>query len=227
MKTNIFLFIFICISFSAKSQIWEPKLIATFQKYFIVPVDFESFGKWVEDIENDSTLIFTEKSMTLENDSIYLNFVFKKVGFSSPFENSNISAKIFGRTREFKNLSTFERTSNSVKIVPFPYKKQTTVQIMAIITFDSTSAGKELASKTQKLLEDEFHKFFAIKTNHKAKKSNYISRYHPEVIRAIGFTKKKNVLSGLNILNSSFPDRNQVSLSLLYELNNENIDNTN
>lgn len=102
MKKGILFICILFISLSAKSQVWEPELVKTMQKYYIIPVEFESFGEWISRIENDSTIRFKEKVMVLENDSIYLNFDFEKPGISSPFENSRLSAKIFGRSRNFE-----------------------------------------------------------------------------------------------------------------------------
>ena len=77
------------------------------------------------------------------------------------------------------------------------------------------------------MLEDEFAVFFVKKINNKKKYNGFTRRYHPEVVRSVGFTQRKNVSSGFNILNSSFPDRNEVSLSLFYELKDKNIENKN
>ena len=227
MRKAIFFIGILFVSISAKSQIWEPGLAKTMQKYYIIPVEFKSFGEWISGIENDSTIRFKKKEMILENDSIYLNFDFEKSGISSPFENSRLSAKIFGRTSNFENLSTIKSTSNSISIVPFPSKKETTIQIIAIITFDSTNEGKLLSANVQQMLEDEFAVFFVKKINNKKKYNGFTRRYHPEVVRSVGFTQRKNVSSGFNILNSSFPDRNEVSLSLFYELKDKNIENKN
>jgi len=58
MKRAILCLSIFLISYCAKSQIWEPQLVATLQKYYIVPVEFKSFGEWTAGMENDSSLIF-------------------------------------------------------------------------------------------------------------------------------------------------------------------------
>lgn len=213
------------IFFSAKSQNWEPKLINTMEKYFIVPVEFENFGQWISGIEKDSNLVFKEKFLTLENDSLHFQFNASNPKFSSPFENSELTVQIFGRTYDLNKRSANNKVRRSVVTDPSSSKKVTKIQIFAIITFDSTSEGKALASKTQKLLEREFGAFFINKLNYKG--ILYKPKRDLKVVRAVGFRNKNENSYRFSIWNSTFPDRNQVALNLIYTLNHENIEDKN
>ena len=215
-----FLFISILfISISVKSQNWNPEFVKSLQEYYFIPVEFENFREWIAGIENDSSIIFKKKAFTIENDSIYLEFNIMKPEIPSPFKNSKLSAQVFGRTQQFNNLSKLKKTSNSISIVQLPPKNVTTIQIFAILTFDSTSEGKLLAANTQKILEEKFAVFFQKKIDLK------LNKKHPKVVRSVRFTRKNEVVSSFSIWNSTFHDRNQVALSLLYELKDKNIEN--
>lgn len=214
------------LSYSAESQHQEPDLIKIMKKYFIVPVEFENLGQWISDIENDSSLVFKEKTLTMENDSLHLKFNVSNPKFSSPFENSEISAQIYGRTLDLDKRSAIKKKVTRTKTNnPLSRKKVINIQIFSVITFDSSSEGKELASEAQKILENEFSAFFVDKLNYKG--VLYKPKKDPKVLRAVGFRKKNESSYRFSIWNSTFPDRNQVALNLIYDLNYENIEDKN
>lgn len=213
---KVFLFIGILfVSISAKSQNLDPEFVKVLQEYFFIPVEFKHFGEWMSGIDNDSSIIFKKKVFTLENDSIHLELDIKKPAFPSPVKNVLLSAQVFGHTREFNNLSRLKTTQNSLSIEPLPSKKVTSIQLYAILTFDSTTEGKLNAFIAQKFLEERFSVFFDKKNVLK----EYNSKKHPRVVRAVRFINKKDIVSRFSIWNSTFPDRNQVALYLLHELN--------
>lgn len=221
MRKSFLLIVIFFFSISAKSQNLKPEFTKALQEFFFIPVEFENFGEWMSSIETDSSIEFKKRVFTLENDSINLEFDLKNSQFSSPIKGAQISAQVFGRTSEFKNLSTLKTNHNSLTIEPLPSKKVTSIKIYPILTFDSTSEGKLLASEAQKMLKEKFAEFFDKKNVLK----KYNSKKYSRVVRAVGFINKKEVVSRFSIWNSTFPDRNQVALYLLHELKDTNIEN--
>ena len=207
------------VSFSAKSQNWNPEFVKSLSEYYFIPVEFENLGEWIADIENDSSLIFTKKILTNVNDSLYLNFELQKQNFSPPFKHSIISLRIIGNTIIDKKVEFGSGGENLIKVIDLPPRKVTTLSIYASIIFDSTTTGRSLATQTQKELEDQFGAFFVTKRVDKSNKNIRKRRFHREVERSAYFKRENDLVSMFRIRTYNLSDSNNVELCIAYELN--------
>lgn len=216
-KSILFLGIFF-ISFSAKSQNWDPKFLTSLKEYFFVPIKFENFGDWIAGIENDSSLVFKKKEFTIVNDSINLYFKIAKPGFPSPIKNSALSLVIIANTRQH-NHQEIRRGPGSLGFNNLPTQKVTTLNIGVSLSFDSTNEGKLLAANTMNELEKEFRGYFTEKKVIKANKNFQKRKHHPEVEKMIIFSLKDSPALSFWLTNSTFPDKNEVMIYVAYNLN--------
>ena len=209
------------ISISAKSQVvWNPGFVKSLEEFFFIPVEFENFGNWVAAIEKDSSILFKKKEFTIERDSLNLNFDLVKPGFSSPFNHSDLSVTIVGRTRTFNNLKEIiEKGRASIDVKRLPPIKVTTVWLVSIMSFDSTKEGKLLAAQAMKQLEIKFSYYFENKKVYRSPKNIRKRKHEKEIEKEVRFYMKEHPFSRFSINHSSFPDKNQIIMKLEYELN--------
>lgn len=206
------------ISFSAKSQNWDPAFVKSLEKYYFIPVEFENFGEWIAGIENDSTILFKKKVFTNVNDSVYLNFELQKPDLSSTFKNSILTLKLIVNTIFDKRVKFEPRGKNLVRTIDLPPRKVTTLRIYASFSFDATDTGRSLATNAQKELEDQFTGFFAKKQVNKSNKNIRKRKFHREEERSAFFKRENELVSMFWIRTNNFPDSNKVELCLSYDL---------
>lgn len=211
----------ILISISAKSQvIWNPGFVKSLEEFLFIPVEFQNFGHWVAQIESDSSLIFKKKEFTIIGDSLNLNFDLVKPGFPSPFNHSDLSVTILGRTRNFDNLKEIiQKGRASIDVKRLPPIKVTTVYLVSIMSFDSTSEGKLLAAQAMKQLEIKFSYYFENKKVFRSPKNIRKRKHEKEIEKEVRFSMKENPIARFWINHSSFPDKNQIIMKIAYELN--------
>ena len=221
MKRAILCLSIFLISYCAKSQVvWSPGFVKSLEEFIFIPVEFDHFGNWMAEIENDTSLIFTKKEFTIEENSLNLDFNLQKQNFPSPFNNSSLSVNIFGFTRNYTNLKEIVRESRaSISLHRLPPQKVTTIYIISKISFDSTDEGKLLAAQAMKNLELKFSGYFDGKKVIKSHKNIRKRKHHPQIEKQIRFSIKENPVARFWINNATFSDRNEIALYLAYELN--------
>lgn len=220
MKRSILFIIILFVTFSARSQvIWRSGFVTTLEEYIFIPTEFDHFGKWLADIEKDTTLIFKKKEFTLQGDSLYLNFDIEKPGFTSPFSHAAHSVNIYGKTHTINNLRSLSKTGSGLRIKALPPEKVISIYISTRLSFAPSDEGKLLATEAMDSLEMKFSRYFENKKVIKSHKNIKKRKHHPEIEKEVRFTMKENPAARFWIRNTTLPDKNEISMYIAYELN--------
>ena len=218
-KGVLYCCILLC-SFTAQSQVvWSPGFVKSLEEFIFIPVEFDNFGKWVEGIEKDSSIVFKKNQYIIENDSLYIDFQIEKPGFPSPVKFAEHSVNIYGKTNTVNNLKSISKTGTGIRLTNLPPQKVTTIYISCRLSFPATEKGKLLASETMEDLEIKFSRFFDKKRVIKAHKNKKRRKFHPDTEKDIRFSMKDNPVTSFWLRNNSFQDKNEISIYLSYELN--------
>ena len=200
-------------SFASQSQLLQPQVISALDNYFFVPVMFDNLGEWVKEIDNDSAIIFKEKTFSLVDDSLHMHYELEKPGYPLGYKNARSKLIIMAQTRKVNYLNL---TEDTIQI-----KKFTNMNLSLIISFDGSENGKQLAAQLQNDLDDSIRQFFkkrrAYVGNKKLRAPNHPGIY---VHKCIHYYQDDNVIATFTISNTVKVNENRLALYLDYALNN-------
>ena len=205
--------------FIARSQVFNRTQAEALQAYFFIPVEFDQFGKWLAQIENDTSLLFSEKKFESYDDSINLRLEIEKQGLFTTFNGSQPKVVITGRTHTINKPVLKTNARHATYYEKGPPVKVTHLTLMAIIPFDSTATGKNLASKTQREIEKNLIKLFEYQNVINPKKPGK-RKSHPETERFARFRSEKFGTSACAVFHTLQDGENKVFVSIYYELTN-------
>ena len=205
--------------FAARSQVFNRTQAEALQAYFFIPVEFDQFGKWLAQIEADTSIVFKEKNFYAYEDSINLNFKIEKPGFNAAFNGSHPKLSIVGRTHTTHQQILKTNARHATYYEKGPPVKVTHLTLMAIIPFDSTATGKNLAAKTQRDIEKNLDKIFGYKTVINPGKPGK-RKSHPETERVARFRSDKFGSINCAVFHTFHDEENQVYVSIYYDLIN-------
>ncbi len=219
MRKYILCTCFVLLTLCTKSQIqWSPGFTKYLEEYIFIPVEFDHFGNWIAGIENDSSVIFKKKQLSIENDSLYIDFQIEKPGFPSPVKFAKHSVSIYGKTSTVNNLKAINKSVTGINLKSLPAEKVTTIYISCRLSFPPTEKGKLLASETMDDLETKFSGFFDKKRVIKSLKNKKRRKFHPDTEKDIRFSMNENPMANFWLRNNSFQDKNEISVYLSYVL---------
>ena len=198
---------------ASQSQLLQPQVISALDNYYFVPVMFDNFGEWVKGIDNDSSIIFKEKTFFLEGDSLHMRYELVKPGYPLEYKNARSKLIISAQTRTVNFLNTTEDTIQS--------RKFTNLRLSLIISFDGSENDKQLAAQLQNKLDYSIRQFFkerhAYVGNKKLRAPNHPGIY---VNKCIHYYQKDKVIATFTISNTVKVNEHQLALYLNYSLNN-------
>ena len=219
MKIIILTVIIFCNVFKVNCQVLNGETVKALEEYFFIPVQFDNFGKWIAEIEKDSSLIISNKKFYLENDSMYLNLHIQKPGFQSHFKSGEPSITILALTRSSRGTTSIHKNINGLKFETGQPFKINYLTLILTIPFDSTDAGKQLAAQAQVALKDQFNSHFKFRRIIKPKKAGK-RVHHKEIEQFVSFRLTDNGYPISSIFHTFQENQNQVVFNIFYQLIN-------
>lgn len=220
MNKILLILSFVISSLVSKSQLLHPQVINSLKNYFFVPVMFDNLGDWIKGIDNDSSIIFKEKTFFLENDSLYLKYELEKPGYPPGYKNAATKLSIRGHTRTV-HPSIIKNQVNSIHLNHLNPTKITNLSLSLIITFDSTENGKQMATQLQDSLDSSIRQYFkkrrAYVGNKNLKARNH---HHAKTRKCIHYFLNDDPIAIFIISNTVQDNKNQIALYLNYSLIN-------